>query len=63
MDIVEIVSQRFLSELAFDRQLFAVLEGKDAGGLDVESLGKALRVGVDDVNAGLMRLRQRRLVA
>jgi hypothetical protein len=61
MDIVETIGQRFLSEIAFDRQLLSALA--DDAAMDVESLGKKLHVGIDDVNAGLMRLRQRRLVA
>lgn len=62
MEIVDIVSRRFLSELAFDRRLFAAIEGRDLTNVDLDALGKTLHVAVDDVNAGLMRLRQRRLV-
>lgn len=60
MKIVESVSGRFLSELAFDRALFAAIDG--AFPKDVEKLAKHLRASVDDVNAGMMRLRQRRLL-
>lgn len=63
MGIVETIGRRFLSELAFDRRLYAAVgEQSDASSTDVESLGRVLRASVDDVNAGLMRLRQRRLV-
>lgn len=61
MGIVETIGTRFLSELAFDRRLYAALDG--ARTTDVESLGKMLRVSSDDVNAGMMLLRQRRLLA
>lgn len=61
MDIVESIGQRFLSEIAFDRRLYAAI-GDPSTGCDVESLGKQLRVSADEVNAGMMRLRQRRLV-
>lgn len=60
MEIVETIGHRFLSELAFDRRLFDAL--REDASTDVESLGKRLHAGIDDVNAGLMRLRQRRLV-
>lgn len=60
MEIVETIGHRFLVDLAFDRRLLDAL--RDETTTDVESLGKKLRARADDVNAGMMRLRQRRLV-
>ncbi len=66
MEIVEIVSKRFLRDLDFDRALFKAL-GKGRGattpdGARVIALAKALGCTEADVNAGLMRLRQRKLL-
>jgi hypothetical protein len=58
--IVEATSARFLRELAFDRSLHALLASHDRE--DVPGLAKALACSEDAVWAGLMRLRQRKLV-
>jgi hypothetical protein len=68
MEIVEVVSKRFLQELDLDRRLFAALGGGASGALAPEGarvtpLAKELACAEGDVNAGLMRLRQRRLLA
>lgn len=67
MEIVEIVSRRFLQELGFDRRLFGALRGGAGSavapdGARVIALAKELSSTEADVNAGLMRLRQRRLL-
>lgn len=63
MGIVETIGRRFLSELAFDRRLYAAIaELSEPSAMNAESLGRVMRASIDDVNAGLMRLRQRRIV-
>jgi len=69
MAIVETVSKRFLRELDFDRKLYAALGGAErrraaspeAG--RVVSLAKELEASESDVNGGVMRLRQRKLLS
>jgi hypothetical protein len=62
MAIVDTIGHRFLADIAFDRRLFEVLErGADAD-IDVEAIAKALQTTAPEVNAGMMRLRQRKLI-
>lgn len=61
MAIVETIGHRFLADIAFDRTLHEVLVQEAAS--DVEALAKRLRTTPSDVNAGLMRLRQRKLIS
>jgi hypothetical protein len=64
MGIVEVVSKRFLAELAFDRRLYAAIGGKEApAGERIASLAKELESTESEVNGGVMRLRQRKLFA
>ena len=60
MEIVDTIGRRFLADIAFDRRLFEVLER--AADADVEAIAKALRTTAPEVNAGMMRLRQRKLI-
>ena len=61
--IVEVVSKRFLRELDFDRKLHAALEGATSvDGERISALAKMLEATDGEINGGLMRLRQRRLV-
>jgi hypothetical protein len=63
MAIVEAVSKRFLRELDFDRKLFAALGGAKAADTErVAELAKKLEATESEVNGGLMRLRQRKLL-
>jgi len=66
MAIVEVVSKRFLRELEFDRRLYAALGGagkaKAVDGDRVAALTKTLDCTESEINAGMMRLRQRKLL-
>ncbi|MBX3233305.1 MAG: VWA domain-containing protein [Labilithrix sp.] len=59
MAVVETVSKRCLADLDFDRRLFSATKRE----LDLAELVRALDASEDAVNAGLMRLRQRGLLA
>jgi hypothetical protein len=72
MKIVETIAHRFLRDIEFDRKLYAAL---DHGALPkppvtedgdfpspAEDLAKKLRLPLDEVQGGIMRLRQRRLL-
>jgi hypothetical protein len=71
--IVESITQRFLTEIDFDRRLLARLNAgvhvpeptsdDEVVPSRAEIVAKLMNVSVDDVNGGLMRLRQRRLLS
>jgi hypothetical protein len=66
MSIVEAVATKFLRDIELDTKLFALLEEGVEASEELslaEVLAKRLRVGVDDVQGGMMRLRQRQLHA
>jgi hypothetical protein len=59
MAVVEQISRRFLDDLEFDARLFETMKGGEA---DSEALAKRLGVKAEQIWAGQMRLRQRRLI-
>jgi hypothetical protein len=59
MEIVARFADRFLKDIAFDRRLFDSLDDAPP---DAEALAKKLKVTPEEVNAALMRLRQRKLI-
>lgn len=59
MKIVELVSERCLAHLDFDRKLFALTRSEL---FDVDAFAKSLAATEDLVSKGLMRLRQRGLL-
>jgi hypothetical protein len=61
MHVVDSISKRCLVHLEFDRQLHELLP-RDGTEPDAEALATQLAATVTDVYAGLMRLRQRRLL-
>lgn len=60
MGLVATFAERFAKDIAFDRRLWDALGDKPPPPAD--DLAKSLRVTPDEVNAGLMRLRQRKLI-